>query len=495
LTAGALAATSTSLLAGKADDTLNVGFRLQLQSLDALYSPGREGLLLYFWVFDNILYRDPVTFEFKPLLAKAWTQVDDRTIDLTIREGVKFHDGVILTPDDVVFTLNFVANRANNVFNSSIFEWIDHAEKLPDGKVRVIAKGPTPTNLEYLSKIPVYPQKYYERVGKEGMGAEPVGTGPYRARRGPNNTVVFTRFEDYFPESPKGKAYIKTVVYKTVPEVNTQIAELITGSLNWAYYIPEDQAAKLRGMRNLKVVNADSLRIAFISMDAIGRADPNSPLKNKKVREAISHAIDRNALAKSLMGGSSRALESVCYPTQFGCTDDVRRFPYDVAKAKTLLKEAGYPDGFEIDVLASRSRPVADAVVGYLAAIGIKGRLQFLQYPAVVEKRRSNQAALVIDDWGSSSINDASAMLDSFFRGGPDDYTKDPIIIQALDRASKTLNAEARRDAFKEALQRIASEAYWLPLFTMPINYVMSADLDMPVSPDEVPEFYRAKWK
>ena len=171
------------------------------------------------------------------------------------------------------------------------------------------------------------------------------------------------------------------------------------------------------------------------------------------------------------------------------------KFSYDVAKAKALMAEAGYPNGFEIEVLASRSRPVADAIIGYLNAIGIRGKLQFLQYPAVVEKRRSNQAALVIDDWGSSSINDTSAMVDSFFRNGPDDYTKDPAIIAALDKASKTLDVNIRKTAFKDMLQRVADEAYWLPLFTMPINYVLSSDVDMPVSPDEVPEFYRARWK
>jgi len=486
---------SDAATAGKADDTLNVGFRLQLQSLDPFYSPGREGLLLAFWIYDNILYRDPVTFEFKPLLATAWQQVDDKTIDLTIRQGVKFHDGSVMTADDAVYTLNFVANKANNVFNNSIFDWIERAEKTPDGKVRLYAKAPTPTALEFLAKIPIYPQKYYERVGKEGMGTEPVGTGPFRGKRGPNNTVVLTRFDDYFADSPKPKPAIKTVVYRPVPEVNTQVAELMTGALNWAYYIPEDQAAKLRGVKNLKVVNAESMRIAFISFDAIGRASPDTPLKNKKVREAISYAIDRNALAKNLIGASSRSLDSVCYPPQFGCTDDVRKFTYDVAKAKALMTEAGYPNGFDIEVLASRSRPVADAIIGYLAAIGIRGKLQFLQYPAVVEKRRSNQAALVIDDWGSSSINDTSAMVDSFFRNGPDDYTKDPAIIGALDKASKTLDVDVRKAAFKDMLQRVANEAYWLPLFTMPINYVLSADVEMPVSPDEVPEFYRARWK
>jgi peptide/nickel transport system substrate-binding protein len=146
-------------------------------------------------------------------------------------------------------------------------------------------------------------------------------------------------------------------------------------------------------------------------------------------------------------------------------------------------------------MLAFRSRPIAEAIIGNLAAIGIKPSLRWLQYPAVVQKRRSNEAPMIVDDWGSSSINDSSAMVSAFFRGGPDDYTNDPAVMKALEAADNTLDVEARKKGYKEALQRIADQAYWLPLFTMPVNYVLSADLDMPVSTDEVPEFYRAKWK
>ena len=145
---------------------------------------------------------------------------------------------------------------------------------------------------------------------------------------------MLTRFDDYFADSPKPKPAIKTVVYRPVPEVNTQVAELITGALNWAYYIPEDQASKLKGVRNLKVINAESMRIAFISFDAIGRANPDTPLKNKKVREAISHAIDRNALAEKSYRRVFAFLNSVCYPSQFGCTDECRNSPTTWPKRK-----------------------------------------------------------------------------------------------------------------------------------------------------------------
>lgn len=495
LGASLLLGSAAPALAGKADDTLNVGFRLQLQSLDAYYSPGREGLLLGFWAYDALIYRDPATFEFKPLLATAWRQIDDLTMEFDIRKGVKFHNGATVTAEDVAYTLDFVGKADNKVFNQVAVAWIDTATVVGPDTVRVKAKRVTPIALEFLGQLPIYPAAYYKQVGKEGMATKPVGTGPYKAEPGSNNTVVFTRFDDYFADSPKGKPPIKRMVYKTVPDMNTQVAELITGGLDWAYYIPEDQAERLRKVPKVKVTNAETFRVAYLTLDAAGKADPNSPLKNLKVRQAINHAIDRAGITKNLVGGQSRVIPSPCYPKQFGCAQDVAQYAYDPAKAKTLLAEAGFGGGFKIEFLAYRSRPVAEAIIGNLNAIGIQANLQWLQYPAVVQKRRANEAPMIIDDWGSSSINDVYAMLPPFFGGGADDYSMDPEVIANIEKAGGSIDKPTRQAAYAAALKRVADQAYWVPMFTMPVNYVLAADLDMPIPGDEIPEFFRARWK
>src|SRR5882757_10793831 len=105
--------------ADKSDNTLRVGFGQPLQSLDNYYSPGREGFLNGFWIYDALTYRDPNTLEFKPSLATAWRQIDDLTMEFDIRQGVKFHNGQILTPEDVAFTLNYVCDPKNKVYNQS----------------------------------------------------------------------------------------------------------------------------------------------------------------------------------------------------------------------------------------------------------------------------------------------------------------------------------------------------------------------------------------
>jgi peptide/nickel transport system substrate-binding protein len=493
--AGVVALMPLVARAGKADDTLNAAFQFPLQSLDPYYSPGREGLLLAFWSWDALLYRDPKTLEFKPLLATAMRKVDDRTLEFDIRQGVKFHNGDTLTADDVVYTLNFAADPANHVFNQSAVSWIDHATKTGPNTVQVQAKSVTPAAVEFLAQLPILPSAYYQKVGRDGMNANPVGTGPYTAKAGPNGTFIFTRFGGYFADSVKGSPPIKTLIYHAVPEVNTQIAQLVTGGLDWAYYIPNDQAAKLGQMPNVKVVNAPTFRVAMLSMDAAGKTSPNTPLKDVRVRRAISMAIDRAAIVKQLVGGASQVVNAACFPTQVGCTDDVPHYAYDVAAARKLMAEAGYADGFDIDLYGFRSRPIADAIVGYLRAIGIRASLRWMQYPAVMQKRRDNGVPMVVDDWGSSSVNDVVGFLPFFFDGGGNDQAMDPMLINLIKQGGTTADPEARKKVYAEALTLIADQAFWLPLWTMPVNYAFSSDLDMPITGDENPPFWLARWK
>lgn len=491
----ALLACAPPAFAGKADDTLNVGFRLQLQSLDVYYSPGREGFLLGFWLYDALVFRDAETMQFRPALATAWRQVDDLTLEFDIRQGVKFHDGSTMTADDVVHTLSFAADPANRVFNRSSTAWIASVEKTGPWTVRIRGSSVMPIALEELAKLPIYPAAYYSQVGREGMGRRPIGTGPWRGEVGPGGTVVFTRFDDHYAESPKGRPAIRRMVYRTIPDVNTQVAELMTGGLDWAYYIPDDQAERLRRVPTLRVVNAETFRVAFLTMDAAGLTNPQTPLRDLRVRQAIAHAIDRETLTRSLVGGSARVIHSACYPPQFGCTEEVRRYPFDLARARALMAEAGQSGGFELDIYAYRSRPVAEAIINYLRAIGIRANLRWLQYPAVIQKRRENEAPLVVDDWGSGSVNDVAAFLPFFFTGTGEDQARDAELTAAVNRGGATNDPEARRAAYAEALRRIADQAYWVPLFTMPVNYVHGANLEIPITADEIPQFWRARWR
>lgn len=481
--------------ASKSDDTMVAAFQAQLPSLDRYHAPGREGFLLGLLAYDALLYRDPNSLEVKPLLATSWKLVDPLTWEFELRHGVKFHDGSEMTAQDVKFSLEYSADEKNRVFNRMTGGWIKSVDAVDKYKVRVHAKQVTPLAIEYLIQLPIIPKTYREKVGLEGFGQAPVGTGPYKVAKGKGNDIIFTRFDDYFSGGGKNKPKIKTLIYRNIPDVNTQVAELISGGIDWAYYIPNDQAQRLQRLPNVKVTNADTFRIGFLTLDAAGLSDPDSPLKNVKVRQAIAYAVDRQGIASRLIGGSSKPVSSACTPKQFGCTQDVPTYGFDVAKARALMAEAGYKDGFNIDVYGYRSRPVAEAIIGNLNAIGIRANLRWLQYSAVIQARRDHKTPIVIDDYGSAGVGDAGGILPFFFAESPDDQSRDPVVTEAVRKAGSITDQNERKALYAKALTRIADQAYWVPLFTMPVNYVSAKNLDIPVPGDENVEFWRAVWK
>lgn len=496
----ALAFLSSPAWAGKKDDTLNIATTKELENADRYFNTAREGIIFARHVYDNLLYRDPKTYEYKPLLAKSFNWVDDTTMAIELRQGVKFHNGAEMTADDVVYTLNFAANPDNKVKTQRYSNWIKEVVKEGPYKVKILLKEPFPAALEFLSGAnPVYPKDYYAKVGPNGFGLAPIGTGPYKVTElEAGKKVVMVKNEEYFKDSPKGQPSIGKIVWRTLPEMNTQVAELMTGSLDWIWLVAPDQAERLAKMPNLTVIAAETMRIGFIMMDAADRTagqETDNPFKKLAVRRAINHAINKDAISKSLVGGDSRSVSSACFPTQFGCTDDVMKYDYDPEKAKKLLAEAGYPDGFETILYGYRDRPYAEAMVGDLAAVGIKAKLMMMKYAALREKHRAGKVQLNFQTWGSYSINDVSAIVSYFFEFSDDDMARDPQVRDWLLAADTSIDPEKRKMLYKQAFQRIAEQAYWAPLFTYVSNNCFSKDLDFTPYPDAVPRFFQAKWK
>ncbi|NDW01759.1 ABC transporter substrate-binding protein [Salipiger sp. PrR002] len=482
-------------LADQSNDTLVAAFRAQLPSLDRYHAPGREGFLLGLLAYDTLVYRNTETFELEPLIAKEWSQIDDLTYEFKLRDDVTFHNGDPLTAEDVAYTFLYAANPENNVFNRTTPGWIDDVQVVDDYTVRVIAKEVTPLAMQYIVQLPILPKAYREKVGLQEFAEHPVGSGPYMIEGKDGNDIVFKAFDGYMKDGPKNVPEIGTLIYRAIPDVNTQVAELISGGIDWAWYIPDDQAQKLAQMPNLEVINAPTFRVAFLTMDAAGLTDAEGPLTDVRVRKAIAHAIDREAIAKSLIGGSSETIPSACNPAQYGCEQDVTEYDYDPEAARALMAEAGYADGFDIDIYGYRSRPVAEAILGYLSEIGIRGNLVWQQYSAVIQSRRDHQTPLVIDDFGSAGVADTGAITTFFFGESPDDQSRDPVVTEAIQEAGRIADQDRRAELFSTALKQIADKAYWAPLFTVPINYVMSSDVDVPVPDDENVEFWRATWK
>lgn len=484
-------------LAGKKDDTIRFATDQAPESVDPFFNNVRIGVILGAQIWDTLVYRDPKTNEYKGNLAKSWKQIDERTIEFELREGVKFHNGEAFDADSVVYTLNFVANRDNKVTTQQNVNWIEKAEKLDQYKVRVVTRKVFPAAIEYLAgPVVIHPAKYYAEVGPQGMNAKPVGTGPFKvAAYTPGKSITLERNADYFKDSPKGTPKIGKVEIRFIPDRQTQMAEALSGGVDFIMHVPKDQAEQAAKVPHLQVVSGETMRIVFMQFNTQDGA-PTPALKDIRVRQAIAHAIDRESIVKNIVGAGSRVLHTQCFPSQFGCTDEgAPRYEYNPDKAKKLLAEAGFPNGFDTEIFAYRERNQTEAMINNLQAVGIKAKLTFSQYAAMRDAVRAGKSSLSHQTWGSFSVNDVSASTPVYFTFEADDITRDPEVRDLLVKGNNSVDPNARKQAYQQALKRIAENVYSVPLWSLPVFYVATKDLNFSAYPDEMVRFWEMSWK
>jgi len=492
----AVASHVPSALAGKATDTLVFASDLEVDNIAPYYNNLREGLVITRHVWDTLVYRDPDNGTFVPMLATSWKWVDPTTLEFVIRDGVKFHNGDPLSVDDVVFTVNFVVNPASKIVITGV-DWVAGAEKVDDHTMRIKLKAPFPAALSYVSgTLAIMPANYIQRVGIEEFSKKPVGSGPYKVMSiGSSLGVKMEKNADYWAGSPIGMPRIGKLEFRPIRDGDTRLAELISGGIDWIWRVPVDQAEQLRRQRGISVISSETMRTGTLVFDSLGRTDLSSPLRDRRVRQAISHAIDRKAMVDNLVRGKSSMVQSFCFPAQFGCAQDVRQYEYDVAKARKLLADAGYAQGFDTEIWAYSDRDYVEAIIGYLRVVGIRVKLTFSQFPPMRAALWKGRIPMLFLSWGSSSIFDVSAITSVFFRGSDDDQAKDAQLTSLLRAGDNALEPAERLRNYTLGLQRIADEAFVLPLFSYSMNYAFSSELEFRAYPDEIPRFFEAKWK
>lgn len=494
--AGLLAAPALSL-AAKKDNSIRFAAEQAPESIDPYFNNVRIGVIIGQHVWDTLIYRDPKTGEYKGQLAQSWKWLDDRTLEVDLKRGIRFHNGEEFNADDVVYTLNFVADPQNKVVTQSNVNWIEKAEKVDSHKVRIRTRRPFPAAIEYLSgPVVIHPNEYYQKAGPQGMNTAPVGTGPFRVvEHSIGKYVRLERNKDYFKDSPKQAPKVDRLEMRFIPDRQTQAAEMLAGGLDIIMGTPTDQARQMKAMPNLQVKSGETMRIVFLGMNTLENG-PLPALRDIRVREAIGRSIDRDTMVRQLVGEGARVLNVMCYPSQFGCSDgEAPKFGYDPALARKLLAEAGFPNGFEVDLYAYREREQSEAIVNYLRAVGIKANLRFMQYAAMRDALRAGKAALAHQTWGSFSVNDVSAATPVYFKFLADDVNRDEAVRALLDKGDSVLDGGERKKAYSAALAMIQQKWLAIPLYALTSHYVAARDLDFNTYPDEMPRFWEMSWK
>lgn len=490
--------------ADKSDNVFRYATAATLNSPDPYHNSLREALLILGqMIFDTLVYYDADDQSIKPLLAESWEWIDDKTVEFRLRHDVKFHDGSDFNADDVVYTFNWVRKPEAKVGVPPSVEWIESAEKVDDYTVRIHTNVVNPIAMDYFSStLHVLPEDYYGPNGDEpsvGRDGAMVGTGPYRliefvpgvsARLEPN--------EAYMANSPKGTPAFSAIEYRMLPDIATQVAELMAGGLDWIWRLDRDTVETLSRNPDLETAFEDSIRIGFIRFDAIGRSG-FEPLKDVRVRRAFAHAVDLEKIVPAIVG--VKPIYTPCYPKQFGCVDDPEvavRHPYDPEKARALLAEAGYADGFDVVLTDSVEIPpdLGLAIAADLAKVGIRAQIERLRFQE--QYRRATEGELQADmyDYGSYGIKDVQVINSTFFTAGSSsDYINDEELSSWVKEMASTIDQDRRLELSKKVIHRVTDQVYWLPISSRPVGYAYGKDLEFTPYFDENPRLYLLNWK
>jgi peptide/nickel transport system substrate-binding protein len=486
ITALALAAilVAAPALAQKSKDTLRVAFYDPIPGVDMIYDPKGETAFTGHAVFDTLITYNPDTREFEPLLAKSWKRVNPTTYEFKLRQDVKFHDGSAFTADDVAYTMNWVSDPKVKFRIKSRFLWIKGAEKVDRYTVRIMTKGPRAVALARIaSSIPMLPSDAHGKMAKKpAFGKKPIGTGPYKVvSYDPNDGIRLVLNKDYkhgAPSKPAGT--IANVHVKQIPDIQTQVAQLLTDGVDMIHNVPKDQAENLALDPRLAMTVSNGILFRYIAFDAKGRTGSDD-LKDARVRRALVHAIDRDSIRRNVFAGGKAVgkMDSICKSIQIGCIYTVKPPSYDPAMAKKLLAEAGKANlKLEITTLPE-ARKVAEAISGYLRAVGVKASIKSVTFGAYRKLQRTGKIKTLVHQFSSGGVPDVDALVSFYFGSKARDYYGDKKIGAWRKEAGSVFDIKTRNATYTKIFNRINQQAYIIPIAALPSVFVHGKDMEI----------------
>ncbi|MCG8547780.1 MAG: ABC transporter substrate-binding protein, partial [Alphaproteobacteria bacterium] len=401
-----------------ARDTMNIATYNKFLTMDPYQTSSRQMLQMGYMIWDPLVLRDPDTGKILPHVATKWSTPTDRSWKFEIRKDVKFHNGSPLTSESIRYTIeDRILKKDLKSPRLPNFKWVKKVEVIDDHNFIIHTHEPYALALERLNTLYIQDPTWGKKNTFEFMQENAMGSGPYKwVSWTKGSRVVLVRNENYWM---KGVPAIKDVNIKIVPEASTRLAELFSGGVDVAMNLLLDQMPGFKDQPNYKVLNFQIIRIDFWQFDSKGRAG-DTPVKDVRVRRAIAHAIDRKKIVNKLVRTEGYWIDAPMSPYHFGFDKNIKGYEYDPKKAKKLLAEAGYPNGFEIDLwqYADHQNLPNQAAMQMLQKVGIKVNLKSYigNSQQMAKLRRGGKVSGIGNfNWGSYNIFDADAILFPFF--------------------------------------------------------------------------------
>lgn len=467
--------------------TLSYGISAEPSSLDSVDSTDGESLVVSGQITEQLVFFEPGTTDLAPGLATAWSTNEDGSVwVLELREGVEFHDGTPFDADAVKF--NF--DRWNDPEHPQAFRdegktyvpwtWtfggpsgqgsiLDEVVVLDEHTVEFRMSQPTPFLPSLLAAVafqidsPDAVREAGADYGTPGIGS--VGTGPFEFvewREGEH--VRLARNDEYWG----GPAQLDGVVFRSITEPIARLAEIQAGTIDLAVMLSSDDLEAVENDPNLRAVTAEAeLNVGYVSIH-----QDNEPLGDVRVRRAIAHAIDREAIVEAFYHGLGVVAQDHLPPTVFG-HGQAWPYDYDPERARELLAEAGYPDGFATELWympVSRPyfpapQPIAETIASFLADVGIQAELMTEDWTNYLENYKTGAYPLYMIGWNADYADPDNFLTTFFGPSAPEDLAWDSSETrEALERARQIADLDERARLYQQVVDTVAEEAVSIPM-------------------------------
>ncbi len=400
-----------------------------------------------------------------PSLAESWSQSKDGLVyEFVLRKSAKFHNGDPVTAEDVKFSFDRYKGAAAKLLHDRVRE----VQIVDPSRVRFHLKEPWPDFMTFYGTSAtgaawIVPKKYVEKVGDDGFKKAPIGAGPYRVVSfTPGVELVMEAFEGYWRKVPS----VKRLVFRSMPDETTRAAALKAGDVDIVYLLSGPLAEEVKRTPGLRLAAAMPPGVVFLDLPE--QWDPKSPWHDLRVRQAAGYALDRTALSQAETLGLSRPTGGLI-PRVLDFSRAYDPPVHDPARARRLLAEAGYPNGFDAGDLTPFPPyfSLAEAVGNYLQAVGIRTRLRTMERAAFLTAWREHKIRGVIMGLGAPAGNAATRIEVYVTKGGIYSAGEVPEIETLYQRQARELDRKKREGLLHQIQQIMYDRAMYVPIYEL----------------------------
>jgi peptide/nickel transport system substrate-binding protein len=493
----------SSVVAGSAMAAdIRVGFGLDALTLDPGNHRNRETETIIRNMYDGLLTRDS-KMKVVPELAASWKQIDLTTYEFKLRPGVKFHSGDELTAEDIKFTFDRMLQKTGIDGQSSpragLLGPMKEVQVVDKLTVRVLLSTPWAILPAMLPFQEVVSKAYVQKVGDKAMATKANGTGPFKLtewRKG--DAIIMERFPQYYGGSPDippvGPAKADRVIFKVIPENASRVAALLAGDVEIATEVPVHMMKQVESSKTARIVKVNGTRTFFVSLN-----NTKPPFDNPLVRKAANHALDKKLLIERILQNTATSVNGVLSPDTFGFDASLPSYNYDLAMAKKLLAQAGYPNGIDVTLdVDGAYAEMAQAIGSLLTKAGIRTKVVVGEGSVTRTKwlqAKPKTGDMWLTSWGNGSLDPEDIFaptLRTNDRGNSSGYSSG-VVDGLLSAASTESDSEKRAEMFKRAQKQVNADAPWIFLWVPQDIYGLSKRLKgWTPSPDARVNLHRA---